>query len=183
MIRHLTPADYREMAWANGKGVTVEMLRVEDNGLKYRLSRASVVEDGDFSIFPDIERNLTVISGPGFDLQGDAVTLSARPLCPVAFAGDTPIRAAGVTTASDDFNVMTARALPLPDVSVQRTTTTLPANGTLAIFALAAGSVNETQVGRYDLIVTDQAVRVDGQFIVVRWYDSALASNLEQRLQ
>ena len=61
MIRHLTKADYRTMPWANGLGQTVEMIRVEgDQGLLWRLSMASVVEDGDFSIFPGIERNLTV---------------------------------------------------------------------------------------------------------------------------
>ena len=119
MIRHLTAADYKTMPWANGKGVTVEMLKVEDSGqLLWRLSRASVVENGDFSIFPGIERNLTVITGPGFDLVGAGLHLHARPLVPVAFAGDTPIRAEGVTAASDDFNVMTARHLPRPEVAV-----------------------------------------------------------------
>lgn len=169
MIRHLTPADYREMPWANGKGVTVEMLRVDGpSGLLYRLSRASVVENGDFSIFPGIERNLTVISGPGFDLETDALRLQARPLIPLAFAGDIAIRATGVTAPSDDFNVMTARALQYPEVAVHAAPAVLPAGGTLAIFALQAGFVNETAVGLYDLIVTDEAVRIDGQFIVTR---------------
>lgn len=170
MIQHLTPADYREMPWANGKGVTVEMLRVDDGGLKYRLSRASVVENGDFSIFPQIERNLTVITGPGFDLIGEGVQLNARPLQPVAFAGDLPIRAEGVTAPSDDFNVMTARALPRPEVEVV-TSANLPAGGTLAIFALREGIVNNRSLARYDLIVTDQSAQIDGQFIVVRLFD------------
>jgi environmental stress-induced protein Ves len=38
MMRHLTPADYTTMPWANGKGRTIEMLRVEAEGrLKWRL--------------------------------------------------------------------------------------------------------------------------------------------------
>jgi uncharacterized protein len=83
MIRRLTPADYTTMPWANGKGVTVEMLRVEQDGaLLWRLSRASVVEDGDFSLFPGIERNLTVITGPGFDLVGQGLHLQAKRLVP-----------------------------------------------------------------------------------------------------
>ena len=73
MMRHLTPSDYVAMPWANGRGQTVEMLREvgPDGGLLLRLSMASVVEDGPFSIFPGVERNLTVISGPGFDLLGE----------------------------------------------------------------------------------------------------------------
>jgi hypothetical protein len=101
------------MPWANGKGVTIEMARADGpDGMLWRLSRASVVEDGPFSVFPGVERNLTVLTGPGFDLVGQGLHLTARPMVPVAFAGDVPLRADGVTAPSDDFNVMTARALP-----------------------------------------------------------------------
>lgn len=169
MIRHLTSADYRQMAWANGKGVTVEMLRIEQGGvLHYRISRASVVEAGDFSIFPQIERNLTVISGPGFDLRGEGMDMQALPLQPIAFAGDLPIRAEAVTAPSDDFNVMSARALPRPEVTLHLAPETLPAGGILAIFALGVGVVNDLILGQYDLILTDQAARIDGRFILAR---------------
>lgn len=170
MIRHLTPADYTTMPWANGKGVTVEMLRVEEGGLKWRLSRASVVENGDFSAFPGIERNLTVISGPGFDLVGQGLHLPARPLVPVAFAGDVPIRAEGVTAPSDDFNVMTARGLPLPDVRVIHGAEELATGGMLALFALDAARAADLELGPYDLVLTDQAVSVAGPMIAVRLY-------------
>ncbi len=50
-----------------GAAQTVEMLRMErDGAVLLRLSRAAVVEDGDFRLFAGIDRNLTVISGPGF---------------------------------------------------------------------------------------------------------------------
>ena len=170
MIRHLTPSDYKTMPWANGKGVTVEMLRVEVAGaVKWRLSRASVVEDGDFSLFPGIDRNLTVITGPGFDLVSADATLPARPLRPVAFPGDVAIRAAGVTAPSDDFNVMTARGLPKPQVQVITTATDLSAGGTLAIFALGEATAGGLALGRYDLVLTDAAITVSGPMIVARF--------------
>lgn len=170
MIKHLTQADYKTMPWANGKGVTVEMLRVEDNGLLWRLSRASVVENGDFSIFAGIERNLTVISGPGFDLLGDGLHLMAKPLLPVAFAGDTPIRAEAVTAASDDFNVMTARTLPRPNVAVITGQAELRGGDMLAVFALTAARVNSLMLAAYDLLLTDEAASLSGQMIAVRLY-------------
>ncbi len=171
MIRHLTPADYRTMPWANGKGTTVEMLRVEEAGaLKWRLSRASVAEDGDFSVLAGVERNLTVISGPGFDLEGQGLHLPARPFAPVAFAGDQPIRATGVFAPSDDFNVMTARGLPLPQVAVIRGEVVLPPGPTLALFALTAGQVNGAAVGVYDLILTEAALHLHGHAIAVRLF-------------
>ena len=137
MIRHLTAADFRVMPWANGKGVTVEMARADGpEGMLWRLSRASVVEDGPFSIFPGVERNLTVLTGPGFDLVGQGVHLAARPLVPVAFAGDLQVRAEGVSAPSDDFNVMTARGLPRPLVRVLAGPERLvpPAGGILAVY-------------------------------------------------
>lgn len=171
MIQHLTPDDYKTMPWANGKGSTVEMLRVEAGGaLKWRLSRASVVEDGDFSIFPGIERNLTVITGPGFDLLGHGLHLHAKPLIPVAFAGDLPVRAQSVSAPSDDFNVMTARSLPRPEVAVIAGSAQLRGGDLLAVFALSESEVNGRPMGQYDLILTAQPLEVSGQMIAVRLF-------------
>ncbi len=166
---HLTPADYTEMPWANGKGVTVEMLRlIEGGALKWRLSRASVVEDGAFSLFPGVERNLTVITGPGFELHGEGMLLHARPLMPIAFAGDVAIRAEAVSAPSDDFNVMTSRQRPRPVVEVLLSPAHLLKDGTLALFALEPGSVNSKQLGRYDLILTEGIAETKGKMIAVR---------------
>lgn len=109
-MRHLTSADYRRMPWANGRGTTVELWREEAGGrLAFRLSMATVTEDGPFSPFQGIDRVLTVISGPGFRLVGPGHDLRAEPLRPVAFPGDVPIAAEGVNAPSEDFNVMAAR--------------------------------------------------------------------------
>lgn len=171
MLRHFTPADYKTMAWANGKGSTVEMLRVDRDGeMLWRLSRASVVENGDFSLFAGIDRNLTVISGPGFDLIGQGLHMQARPLRPVAFSGDLVLAASGVLAPSDDFNVMTARHLPQPQVTVLHQSTDVAKGGTLALFALAHVQVNGKAVGPCDLIITDTAFEVvaTGPAILVR---------------
>ncbi|QYK42255.1 MAG: HutD family protein [Paracoccaceae bacterium] len=110
MIRHLTQADYRRQPWANGRGETVEIARADDTvGLLWRLSVATVAEDGAFSLFPGIDRNLTVIEGPGFDLAGPGLRMRADLLVPVAFAGDIPLAAERVAAPSRDFNVMVAR--------------------------------------------------------------------------
>ena len=170
MIRHLTPADYVAMPWANGRGTTIEMLRevAPEGGLLLRLSMASVVEDGPFSIFPGVERNLTVISGPGFDLVAEESRFRAAPLQPVAFPGDMSIAAVGVTEPCDDFNVMTARALPRPEVRVvQAGDVTPPPAGFLAVFALGAAAVSGRSLGRHDLLITDQVAHLSGGPCVV----------------
>ena len=165
MITHLSSADFKPMPWANGKGTTVEMLRVERAGrLVLRLSRSMVVEDGAFSLFPGIERNLTVLSGPGFDLVGGGLHLAARVLAPVAFAGDVEMRAEAVMAPSEDFNVMTDRDVPRPRVWVQDAGTS-PAG---ALRALAAGRIGDLLVARYDLVIADQPLHHDMAVIVVQ---------------
>lgn len=172
-MRHLTPADYRQMPWVNGRGTTVEMLREDGpDGLRLRLSMASVVEDGPFSVLPGIERNLTVISGPGFRLEGE-VSLDCRPLVPVAFPGDMAVRATGTkSVASEDFNVMTARARPHPEVRVLNGQSLLAEGGRLLLLTLADSTVNGRAMGPKDLAILDGAaeIRGSGPAIAVRLF-------------
>jgi environmental stress-induced protein Ves len=170
-MRHLTPADYRRMPWANGRGVTVEMARADGpDGLLWRLSMAQVTEDGPFSIFPGVERNLTVISGPGFDLRG-ALSLRADPLVPVAFPGDVALAAQGVVAPCEDVNVMTARPLPRPVVTVERAGAVLEGDGVLFVLALGPASVNGIDLARHDLIrLGDRAAVAAGPVLAIRLF-------------
>jgi environmental stress-induced protein Ves len=173
MMRHLTPADYILQPWKNGRGTTIEMLRIERDGqLLLRLSRASVVEDGPFSLFPGMERNLTVLTGPGFRLTGDSINLRCDPLVPVAFPGDVAVTATETNgKQSDDFNVMTARALPRPEVALAQNDT-LPKGNQFALYALGPCRVNGKDVAQNDLILTKGPVTLAGDWpvLVIRVY-------------
>ncbi len=168
-MQHLTASDYTVQPWKNGKGTTTELWRLERDGtLLVRLSRAAVVEDGPFSIFPGLERNLTVLTGPGFRLTGEGIDLTCTPLVPVAFPGDVAVTASGTGgQRSDDFNVMTARALPRPKVAVM-TDATLPAGGPLALYALGPAAVNGRRLADGDLVLTEGAAQLTGRLLVVR---------------
>lgn len=170
-MKHLTSKDYTVQPWANGRGQTVELWRaMRDGALIARLSMARVDEDGPFSCFPGIARNLTVIAGPGFQLRGDGVFLDCLPLTPVAFPGDIAIRSEGTAAgASDDFNVMTANSLPTPQVQVLHGGR-VEAGGLLALFSLEGGQVNGTALARHDLILTQDAAELVGGFLVVRLF-------------
>ena len=171
---HLTPSDYRTQPWKNGRGVTTELLHLVDpatGATLLRLSRASVVEDGPFSLFPGIERNLTVLTGAGFRLTGTNIDLRCDPLHPVAFPGDVEIRAVDTNgQPSDDFNVMTARHLPRPTVAVAQNAR-LPAGGLLALYALGPCQMNGHNLAQEDLVLTDAPAVLagDGPVIAVRF--------------
>jgi uncharacterized protein len=171
-MKHLTPADYTRQPWKNGRGFTVEMWRVDRDGqLLARLSRASVVEDGPFSLFPGIERNLTVLSGPGFRLTGAGHDFRCEPLIPVAFSGNVALMATETAgQQSDDFNVMTASTLPKPSVLLAQNDS-LPEGGQLAIYALGPVLVNGHPLAHEDLIITNGPVTLAGDWpvLVVRF--------------
>lgn len=166
MIRHLKANDFKVMPWANGRGQTVEMWReARDGALLWRLSRAAVVQDGDFSLFAGMDRNLTVIDGPGFDLVG-AARLAARFLQPVEFAGDIPIRAEGVVAPCEDFNVMALRGVVRAEVRVLAA-----GQVTGAVFALGPVRVGSVQVARYELVLSDEVVAFEGLAVTVSWHE------------
>jgi environmental stress-induced protein Ves len=132
-----------------------------------RLSRAAVVEDGPFSLFPGIERNLTVLSGPGFRLTGGGLDFRCEPLVPVGFPGDIEVTATETSgQQSDDFNVMTARRLPKPQVWLAQNDS-LSAHGTLALYALGPCLVNGTAVRRDDLLLTKGPAILQGDWPVL----------------
>ena len=174
---HLTPAEYTRQPWKNGKGTTTELFRIErDGSMRCRLSMATVAEDGPFSLFPGIERNLTVLTGPGFRLSGPDLTLDCHPLRPVAFPGDIPVTATGTAAGpSVDFNVMTARDLPRPEVRVLSGAATLPPGDLLAIFALGPVGLSGASLSYHDLLLTQaQVALASGTALAIRLHGLTL---------
>ena len=187
MHQHLSTSDYKTMPWANGLGKTVEILRCNDSEgkLLWRLSMAAVTEDGPFSIFADLERNLTVISGEGFDLIEDksGVKHSAAFLTPVAFSGDTPISAKNVKPPCHDFNVITSASLPKPKVWIVNTSDQKTIEGVqLALFALSESTLTTAEetfkLKTHELLLCEESVELkSGQLICVAFDAEYLTAN------
>lgn len=111
-MRLYTEADFKLMPWKNGGGTTLELfsLRDDQEEILFRLSSASVKQDGPFSIFPHIERILFLVSGNGFKLKfADFDLLMANPFSPITFAGEEVISCELLDKECVDFNVMTNR--------------------------------------------------------------------------
>lgn len=116
-LRILRAADHRRMPWKNGRGETVEIAVWPEtaglDGFEWRISMAGVTEDGDFSIFPGIDRSLAVLSGDGIELQlqGSGLHRLTRDAPPLAFPADVPVSARLLGQPITDLNVMTRRGL------------------------------------------------------------------------
>ena len=166
---HLTAADYRLQPWKNGRGVTTELLHIQDRDgrTRFRLSRARVAEDGPFSVFPGIARNLTVLSGPGFRLSGSGMNFRCDPLVPVAFPGDAELSATETNgSPSDDFNLMIAQHVPMPQVLVVQNAVLPP--GELMIYALGKIAADDKMLDDGDLLIATGLVTLVGIALVVR---------------
>ena len=103
------------MPWKNGGGTTQEIARYPQDAdldhFVWRLSMAQVGEDGAFSAFPGVDRQLLLLAGRGMRLDrdaADAIVLD-RLLTPLAFAGETAIHARLLDGPCRDFNLMLRR--------------------------------------------------------------------------
>ncbi len=169
MNRLIQYASLRPTPWKNGGGVTTELaMSPPGAGLgdfDWRVSLASIAEDGPFSQFPGVDRTLVMVAGDGVLLEvGDQrVVLSpSEPL--VEFAGEDPVHATVGGQSTLDFNVLTRRgsyrhrierfevcgSVPLPRRS--GTTLVFLADGE----SLSVSSARERlALVRYDLLVLE----------------------------
>ena len=68
-MRILRAGNYRRMKWKNGGGETTEIALFPENaGLNdfdWRISMARVESAGPFSLFPGVDRTLSILEGEG----------------------------------------------------------------------------------------------------------------------
>ncbi|WP_332680508.1 HutD/Ves family protein [Bosea sp. (in: a-proteobacteria)] len=114
-MRIIRYQDCRVMPWKNGGGSTTEIaIHPEGASLDdfdWRISMADVASDGPFSLFPGVDRTLSVLTGNGIALAfGAHGTVTLRPgSAPHAFAGDAAVVGELIDGPITDLNVMTRR--------------------------------------------------------------------------
>jgi environmental stress-induced protein Ves len=104
----LLASDRVAVPWKNKGGVTREVAVFPPGAgmadFLWRVSIAEVAEAGPFSIFPGVDRILTVLDGT-LDLGGIALS----PGEPFAFPGDVPIEGRPIDGPVADLNLMMRR--------------------------------------------------------------------------
>lgn len=98
--------------WKNGGGSTTQIaVFPPDAGFEdfdWRVSLATIAEDGAFSAFPGVERTLALVDGHGMTLEIDGQSMLLSRADPVAaFDGESHVVAKLNRGPSTDFNVMT----------------------------------------------------------------------------
>jgi environmental stress-induced protein Ves len=155
----IRPEQYRRMPWKNGGGSTTEIaIHPEGVGLDefgWRVSMATVNGAGPFSLFPGIDRTLTVLQGNGIRLDfDDRSVMLDRGSPPLSFPADVAVYGAPIDGPITDLNVMIRRSRWRHSVTRGAPGQLLPENATMLIFAL--GDVRVT--------VGDQAIELPAGF-------------------
>jgi environmental stress-induced protein Ves len=182
MLKIIPATDFKQVPWKNGKGVTTE-LAINDGGTLtdfiWRLSIASVVENGVFSNFSGYQRNLVLIEGQGIMLCHDNnhTDKLSKHLDFATFDGGSETVGTLPDQAIKDFNIITKDEQCLTKVStfIEHTAVTL-AQGLYFVFSLA-GDVEVVQTDNQktlsltkgDLlqIADEQNIEISGEQLIV----------------
>ena len=114
--------DHRVVPWKNGRGSTVEIAVHPPEGsvqrFDWRVSMATVAEDGPFSSFPGVDRVLVVLEG-AMDLVSPERTERLEKHAMACFPGEREVTAR-VLRPVRDLNVMVKRTAFTVDAEVRR---------------------------------------------------------------
>jgi len=155
-LTHLPASGRLSVPWKNGGGETQEIAVFPDGAgmddFQWRISQAVVSAAGAFSVFPGIDRHLTLLSGSlRLDING-----VRRDLCPgesVRFAGDVPVRGDPAGTHATDLNIMTRRGAFAAEVAeIAPGGPVTCGAGTCFIFALAPAKVAGQTLAAHDVL-------------------------------
>jgi uncharacterized protein len=106
---------YRRMPWKNGGGETFEIAvspaAAALEAMGWRISMAVVAGDGPFSIFPGVDRTLSILEGAGIalSLEGTGEFMLSGRTDPFHFPADVAATARLLGGTVTDLNVMTRR--------------------------------------------------------------------------
>lgn len=157
--------------WKNGGGSTTEILASPPGAglddFDFRISLATIAQSGPFSIYPGVDRTLSLVDGGNvvLDVGNERkVALSDREPV-VAFPGEVPVSATVDGSPTVDFNVMTRRDRCSHQVErrVFRDWSELERRSALTILFLAEGDTltvhserERMSMVRYDAVVLDR---------------------------
>ncbi|HVK62608.1 MAG TPA: HutD family protein [Bdellovibrionales bacterium] len=145
--------DMKQMPWKNGGGITAEVAispagtSLAEMDFDWRVSIATVVSDGPFSLFPGYDRLLVVWSGAGFDVGG----IRRSSMQAFHFRGEDTMDVRLFAGAVKDFGIIFKRDRVQSEMSVHslQTDEILPVDVAGECFVLCARG--EIRIGEFYL--------------------------------
>ncbi len=176
MERLIRFKDLPSMPWKNGGGSTVELLVAPQGAtigdFDFRISVATVSQDGPFSVFANIDRTLALVDGEGLTLHIDGKGAESidedHPY--FSFPGEAIIHATVNNGTTMDFNVMTHRGRCRHTLEVSHGTSyNIVPRGDFTLLFVAEGAgvmigrpgAKPHLLDRFDALVLDPGVTYD----------------------
>ncbi len=175
-MRLLPATDRTPAPWKNGGGTTWEIAAqppgADLSTFDWRLSIAQVASAGPFSVFPGVDRVLTVIAGAGLRLtiEGQGEVLLDETSKPLPFPGDAPASATLDAGPIRDLNLMVRRGAWRGSVRRIDGQETITATArTTVLVALAPARVGEQVLAAEDALIVDPdaTLTVDGRLLLI----------------
>lgn len=132
----LARTDRQVVPWRNGGGTTTPIAAADGVEPLWRMSIATIAQDGDFSIFPGVDRWLMPLGPDGLALRVAGTRRVHASHEVAAFAGELEVAAIEVATSSQDLNLMVDRS-----------------RGSGALVARGVAGSAEVRAGRHETVV------------------------------
>jgi uncharacterized protein len=168
-VRIVLPETFQAMPWRNGGGTTWEIARgclgpeEADSGWDWRLSLAEIAVDGPFSVFPNIDRLLTVLSGDGLALTLGAVPERIlRPLDAIGFPGEVNVSCRLLAGPTRDLNLMVDRRRARYAAGLTRADEARRLGPAALLLVLALDGAVEIKAGEALIMVPEGAAAIVG---------------------
>lgn len=149
MFKIISPEQFRHLLWKNGKGKTVE-LAVSQGGdvadFDWRISMASIVENGEFSDFHQYMRYMVLVEGCDLELhyltadKNNSIDYLTHPLDQATFDGSCPTVGKVKSGAITNFNLMVKKTKYSADVTTYKQQTKVTLNQAKFVFAFGIES-------------------------------------------
>ncbi|MGI9196650.1 MAG: HutD/Ves family protein [Candidatus Nanopelagicales bacterium] len=180
VLRH---RDREPGPWANGGGITYEVLRSPAGAMDFdwRLSVAEVASEGPFSSLPGIDRILVLLQGR-MTLVIDGTAYDVPPFQPLAFPGEAQVTSELPHGPTMDVNVMTRRGRVTADIAMlggPEVTIECFAATAVAAFVLEGAwqLVGESEpLDAWDCVIVDHQAHLRGDGLLARMTFGAAVS-------
>ncbi|MFN8760362.1 MAG: HutD family protein [Tagaea sp.] len=169
----LSPADYVDSPWKNGRGVTTDIAGLYRPGaagrawtdMLWRFGRTPILEDGPYSDLTGFERLQLVVAGNGFRIHtpdGAVHRDMSRAFLPVRYDGATRLAARLIDGPVDTVNLLFRRDDFAGDLRAPAAGESLALEaGTHFVYA-AAGPARVALDGAAHELADRHALRIDG---------------------
>ncbi|MDH5435086.1 MAG: HutD family protein [Gammaproteobacteria bacterium] len=174
-IKIIRESEFSKMPWKNGGGSSYEIYRLPATSdyWDFRVSIAEVNSDGPFSLFPNCERFLMLLSDNGMHLKSNELNHSLLKIYDhLYFSGDLKITASLENGPNRDFNVIWNKDKFIVEISIKTGAFQENFEQMLLYAHNGEGSINGEKFTQGDAVLCKNqsaSVNISGEILLIKF--------------